>query len=147
MLEIRPAKNKAEKQAALEVRQHVFVEEQGVPAAMELDKHDSDGSATHFIALNEGKVVGTARIRVGRGGIKLERFAVEALFRAQGVGRGLVTQVLKYIMPKAGKTNIYLHAQEAVVPFYEKLQFEVVSDRFYEAGIPHFKMIYKGPRA
>ena len=39
--------------------------------------------------------------------------------------------------------NIYLHAQESVVAFYLLLGFKKVGDRFYEAEIPHWKMIKK----
>ena len=37
--------------------------------------------------------------------------------------------------------NIYLHAQEPVVDFYNSLGFKKVEDKFHEAGIPHWKMI------
>mgnify|MGYP003324418221 FL=1 len=39
--------------------------------------------------------------------------------------------------------NIYLHAQESVVAFYLLFGFKKVGDRFYEAEIPHWKMIKK----
>jgi predicted GNAT family N-acyltransferase len=39
---------------------------------------------------------------------------------------------------------IYLHAQEHAMNFYQKYGFEAQGDRFYEAGIPHFKMVYRG---
>jgi predicted GNAT family N-acyltransferase len=38
---------------------------------------------------------------------------------------------------------IYLNAQEQAISFYEKLNFEGVEDIFYEADIPHLKMVYR----
>lgn len=34
----------------------------------------------------------------------------------------------------------YMHAQQQVIPFYEKAGFEKVGDLFEEAGIMHYKM-------
>ena len=37
---------------------------------------------------------------------------------------------------------LYLNAQEYVIPFYRKFNFEEIGDIFYEAEIPHKKMVY-----
>jgi predicted GNAT family N-acyltransferase len=37
---------------------------------------------------------------------------------------------------------IYLHAQEHAMKFYQKYGFAAQGERFYEAGIPHFKMVF-----
>ena len=37
--------------------------------------------------------------------------------------------------------GVRISSQEYVVPLYEKVGFEVVSERYTEAGIPHFKML------
>ena len=37
--------------------------------------------------------------------------------------------------------EIYLHAQESVVEFYTPLGFKKIGERFFEADIPHWKMI------
>ena len=36
--------------------------------------------------------------------------------------------------------KVYLNAQTTTVRFYEKQDFKVVGELFYEANIPHFKM-------
>jgi predicted GNAT family N-acyltransferase len=33
---------------------------------------------------------------------------------------------------------VYAHAREAAVPFYTRLGYEVVGDRFIEVGLSHF---------
>ena len=42
-----------------------------------------------------------------------------------------------------GDEEIYLHAQEAVVKFYLPLGFKKIGERFFEACIPHWKMVKK----
>ena len=56
-------------------------------------------------------------------GIKLERFAVLSKFRRSGLGKRLVKEVLKDVMPMRQK--IYLHAQIQTVYFYQKLSFAI----------------------
>ena len=43
-------------------------------------------------------------------------------------------------LEQQGYTRAYLHAQEAVVGFYERLGFVVEGERFFEADIPHVAM-------
>ena len=66
-------------------------------------------------------------------GIKLERFAVLTKYRSSGVGKRLVEEVLKDVLPM--KQKIYLHAQIQTVDFYQKLSFEKDGEIFEEAGI------------
>jgi predicted GNAT family N-acyltransferase len=42
---------------------------------------------------------------------------------------------------RLGAKTIYLHAQVAVIGFYDRLGFRAVGPVFDEAGIPHRKMI------
>jgi predicted GNAT family N-acyltransferase len=46
--------------------------------------------------------------------------------------------VLKDILPLSKK--IYLHAQSSAVNFYKQNGFSVIGDKFYEAGIEHYRM-------
>ncbi|NOZ36403.1 MAG: GNAT family N-acetyltransferase [Chlorobi bacterium] len=36
--------------------------------------------------------------------------------------------------------KIVLHARKTAVSFYLKLNYKIISEQFYEVGIPHFKM-------
>ena len=49
----------------------------------------------------------------------------------------MIEEVQKHTKP------IYLHAQIQVVDFYQKLGFEKEGALFEEAGILHFKMLFK----
>jgi predicted GNAT family N-acyltransferase len=127
---------------ALAIRHQVFVVEQKVDPTEEYDSFDPlevhSAQCAHFLAQIEGKAVGTARLRKTAKGVKLERFAVLPEARKSGAGRALIHACLKHLPP--GTRLVYLHAQEHALGFYEKAGFQPVGDRFFEAGIPHFKM-------
>lgn len=124
--------------ASRQIREEVFVVEQRVPPEIEYDEYEE--SATHIIAKIDGKPVGTARWRVTDSGQKLERFAVLKSARRMGVGAALVNFVLDQI----GETETaYLNSQISAMDFYSSLGFEATGPVFYEADIPHRKMIRK----
>jgi predicted GNAT family N-acyltransferase len=119
------------------IRHSVFVIEQGVPESIELDEFENE--CTHTWLEIDDVIVATARLRPYNQGYKLERMAVLPEFRKQGVGRILCQQILE--LPFLKDTQIILHSQEHALGFYRKLEFQVLGDRFFEADIPHFKMI------
>lgn len=127
------------KARAFAIRMRVFVREQGVPAEIELD--EADDHATHLLALASGRAVGTVRIVVKADGAKIGRMAVLKTFRRMGIGRELLKRALATAR-RRGARRIYLHAQIAVIGFYEKLGFSCLGPVFDEAGIPHRKMVF-----
>jgi predicted GNAT family N-acyltransferase len=127
-----------ELEKAFAIRMRVFVKEQGVPAEIELDRDDK--RAIHFLANSAGKAIGTARVVVRHSNAKIGRMAVLTNYRRKGVGM----QLLKRAVSAARNLHarkIYLHAQVAVIGFYDRLGFRAVGPVFDEAGIPHRKMI------
>jgi len=126
---------------AQEIRKQVFVEEQNVPIEDEIDEYET--LAYHYLAFNnDGKPVGTARWRFTPLGYKLERFAVLKAYRNAGIAKSILSSVLKDIMGQSTDDSIYLHAQMAAVPFYEKNGFTIEGDSFWECDIEHVKMLY-----
>ena len=123
---------------ALDIRQKVFVEEQNVPADINFDGNDFN--AIHYIVIVDNQPVGTARVRELDDSLKIERMAILKNFRHLGLGFLLMKFILTDILP--AKKSIFLHAQKQTVDFYKYLGFSVIGDFFYEAGIPHIKMIY-----
>jgi predicted GNAT family N-acyltransferase len=117
------------------IRYQVFVNEQRVPADMELDEHDT--SCDHLLAFDEqGIAVGTARLLPDG---HIGRMAVLAEYRGQGIGTLLLTEILE-LAKSRGLSTIALHAQTHAVSFYEKHLFYIVGEEFMEAGIPHVQM-------
>lgn len=121
------------------VRQTVFIEEQGVSAKDEIDAFEE--IAHHYLIKKNDESCGVARWRISDNGVKLERFAVLKPFRSLGVGKRLVEEVLKDV--QSLNKPIYLHAQIQVVDFYLNLNFEKEGVLFEEAGIQHYKMVFK----
>ena len=137
-LNIKFADNRLELETCLSIREKVFVVEQNIPVDIEMD--DDNVDSVSICAIMNKKYVGTARYRVTSFGFKLERFAVLKEFRNQGIGKALV----QFMFDNLNESRIiYLHAQEAVVDFYLSLGFKKINDRFFEAGIPHWKMVKK----
>lgn len=131
-------RSKDEIKASREIREEVFIVEQNVPEDIEYDAFEA--TSTHIIATLDGRPVGTARWRMTGDGQKLERFAVLKSARRRGVGAALVQFVLDQIRDDE---VAYLNSQVTAIPFYASLGFEATGPVFYEADIPHRKMILK----
>jgi predicted GNAT family N-acyltransferase len=128
--------------AAFTIREKVFVGEQNVPADLEYDQNDRLATTRHYLARVDGQPAGAARWRLTDNGVKLERFAVLADFRNQGVGEALVHQVVADVRAEApDAAQVYLHAQLRAIPLYERTGFQKAGDMFEEADIQHYKMV------
>ena len=126
-------------EAALEIRRQVFVKEQECP---EDEEYEFDDESIHFLARVNDQPAGTARWRVTEKGVKLERFAVLQEFRKRGVASALLETILDELLLQ-GPKMIYLHAQVQAMPLYEKFGFVKEGEIFYEASIPHYKMVFR----
>ena len=121
------------------VRRTVFVEEQGVPEALEMD--DKDGDATHVVVTDGETPVATARTRfVDADVVKIERVAVLEFYRGEGLGKEVMAAAEEAAV-EAGATEAVLHAQRRVEAFYASIGYEAVGEEFEEAGIPHVEMV------
>jgi predicted GNAT family N-acyltransferase len=123
---------------AVAIRRRVFIAEQGVPEADEIDGLDAE--RTHFLAHDAaGRAIGCACLRRYGERHKVERVAVLPELRGSGLGRELMRAVEAHARA-LGARDLVLHAQAAVVAFYEKLGWRSEGPRFFEAGIEHQKM-------
>ena len=130
--------DEAELEAALDLRQHVFVEEQGISRQLEFD--GLDNQAIHIAAMDGSNVVGTARVRfLDDSQARIERMAVSKPFRRKGIGTGIVSFVIAE-SKKRGARHLILHAQLDAVPFYRSCGFEEAGKPFWEARIKHVEM-------
>ena len=116
----------------------MFCIEQNVSEEIEMDEFDE--TAMHILATINDTPVGTARWRLTEDGAKMERFAVTKKYRGKGVGEVLVNYLLNELKEH---DYIYLNAQESVIKFYERFGFVAEGNRFFEADIPHKKMVLK----
>ena len=120
----------------LYIRNKVFIEEQNINKKLEYD--DKKVNAIYIVAKINLLAIGTARYRSTEVGLKLERFAVLKEYRGLGVGKSLVSFLINTLK---SEKNLYLNSQKEVAGFYKKLGFKIRGDVFYEAKIPHYKMV------
>ncbi len=126
---------------ALAIRATVFVEEQGVDPALEID--DYDGVAWHVLARVDGEPVGTARlVMLDQLRAKIGRVAVLSAYRGQGIATQLVQLLMEYAR-REGRTQALLDSQLTVMPLYEKLGFVAEGEVFLDADILHRRMTRK----
>ena len=137
MTEVRRAAGEGDLGAALELRHEVFVVEQSVPLADELDGRDDE--AEHLVAVEDGKVVGTCRLLHHDGVTKLGRMAVAPVARGRGIAGALLAEA-EDAARRAGSRTMVLDAQTGALGLYERAGYRVEGEEFLDAGIPHLTM-------
>jgi predicted GNAT family N-acyltransferase len=113
----------------------VFVEEQQVPAEIELDEFDV--RSVHVVAFGEeGDAVGTGRLLPDG---HIGRMAVARSARGRGVGSALLMALMSEARQR-GHSHAVLSAQMHAVPFYRKHGYSTEGEAYDDAGIPHIDM-------
>lgn len=120
------------------LRRTVFIEEQGVSEADEID--DLDGQAIHLLAQVDGRPVGTARLLVLGDMGKIGRVCVLTDQRGTGLGAALIRAGVAEFRAMPGIVAVKLSAQTHALAFYELLGFVAYGPEFMDAGIPHRDM-------
>lgn len=137
-MDVRRVETDEEMADALAVRREVFIEEQGVPENLEIDGKDEE--SVHFVAYDSDDPIGAARFReYDDSTVKVERVAVVESERKGGLGREIMA-VVEDTARAEGYESVLLHAQAPVIDFYERLGYEITSEEFEEADIPHREM-------
>jgi len=122
---------------AFALRRAVFIDEQQVEDE-EFD--DYDRTATHFVAIVAGEVVGTLRLIETPEHMKIGRVAVAKPSRGRGIGHQLVRHAMEAARAE-GHTRFALSAQHDKTGFYERLGFRPVSAPADDgSGILHVEM-------
>ena len=144
-IDVRIAKTPQELDDAFTVRVAVFVDEQGISRADELD--DFDASATHCIAYDDaGKSAAAGRLLLFDGYAKIGRMAVLASHRKSGIGAA-VLNALEQEAASQGIPLIKLSAQLHARGFYERCGYTAHGDIYDDVGIPHIDMEKRLTRA
>lgn len=128
--------------AALRLRHLVFVQEQRVPEALEIDEHDVLGASdvVQVLATRQTVSIAAGRLRcLDAATGKLERVAVLPAFRGQGVGSALVRH-LEQLARERGLAQLQLSAQISACGFWARLGYQARGEPFWEAGIEHVAM-------
>lgn len=134
------ATTKAEREYCLAIRRAVFIQEQGVPESIEIDEFEN--VCTHFILMIDGTPAATGRLRPKPPHLKFERIATLPSHRGMGLGRELMLVMQAFAANQYPNLMPMMHAQEDALSFYRKLGWQVQGERFVEADIGHYRMVF-----
>lgn len=125
--------------AIAQIRQEVFVKEQGVAPEIEYDEKDEE--SLHALLFLNGVPSATGRIAYYENeGFRIGRICVKKSLRGMKLGEALVGSLIE-AAKKEGADILNVHAQTRVRGFYEKLGFEALGQPFFEADIEHIAMV------
>ncbi len=126
-------------QDAHDIRQAVFVEEQGFNGLLEFDSIDAD--ALHAVLYLDGKPAGTGRLFPSDSPdmFTVGRLAVYPQFRKLHLGREILT-ALEQKAKELGASKIGLSAQCQAQGFYEKCGYTASGDTYLDEFCPHIHM-------
>ena len=137
MLEVKIAKSNEDIDTCHKLRKIVFIKEQNVSPEEECDEQDK--ISKHFILLENNTPIGTGRIYKDNSTAVIGRICILKEHRGKNAGLFLMKNLIDYCKNQNFK-EILLGAQEYALGFYEKSGFQVCSERYMDANIPHFKM-------
>ena len=133
----------AEMEDALSVRRAVFIAEQGVTEAEEIDAYDRDPErvpgAVHVVAYVDGRPAATGRLLIDAPdgeNAHIGRVAVLREHRRRGLGRAVML-ALQDEARQRGYRGVTVAAQLQALPFYERLGYVAYGEVFLDARIEH----------
>ncbi|MDP2081842.1 MAG: GNAT family N-acetyltransferase [Pseudotabrizicola sp.] len=136
MIHIAPTRDIA---TCRQLRRIVFIEEQGVSEADEID--DKDDQAIHILALVDGIPMGSARLLLSGDTGKIGRVCVLRQARGTGLGTALMREAVAELRRQPGVTRAKLGSQTHAMGFYERLGFVAQGPVYDDAGIAHRDMV------
>ncbi len=125
---------------AMRLRMEVFVREQQIDAALEVDGRDE--AARHVVIYNRlGQPVATGRLITQSPGVgRIGRLAVDRDLRGSRLGRQVLDALVAASQAR-GDREVLLHAQRSAEGFYRRAGFMPQGEPYDEAGIEHITML------
>nr|WP_245852126.1 GNAT family N-acetyltransferase [Isoptericola jiangsuensis] len=121
------------------LRQDVFVVEQEC-AYPDLDGRDLEAGTRHVVLLDEGRVVGTARVLDDGDVQRIGRVVCHPDVRGTGASGELMRAAVDAATQDAPEQDVVLGAQSPLVGFYGRFGFVVDGPEYLEDDIPHTPM-------
>ena len=124
---------------AIAIRRAVFVEEQGIDEALEIDEVTS--ATWHYVLYDDAdQAVATARMTpTEQHVLHVQRVATLKAARGNGYARELLQRMAQDAI-KQGFTELQLGAQVTAQGLYERLGYQPQGAVFMEAGLKHQNM-------
>lgn len=126
------------------LRRTVFIQEQAVSEADEID--DQDDAAIHLLAHMDGKPIGSARLLLLGDTGKIGRVCVLKSARGQGIGAALIRAAVAHFAGMPHIRRAKLGAQTHAIAFYQGLGFAAYGPEYMDAGIAHRDMVLELPQ-
>lgn len=144
-----------------QIRQTVFVDEQGFSAELEFDEIDAYTNTYHLFMRIDGNPAAAARIFMDKttehkiNEDKKEKNKAKSgeshtwhagriciLPRYRGIGAGLLLmqEIERKVIELLGR-EIILSSQVRAAPFYEKAGYSAYGEEFYDEHCPHINMV------
>lgn len=120
--------------AAFQLRQEVFVHEQGIPADLEFDALDTPQQDYFLIMANQVPVAAMRYQKDTPQQLHPDRFCVKKAVRDRGIGQLLLHAAEQKAYIEGCRLSC-LSAEIAACGFYEKQGYHVVSSPYTEDGI------------
>ncbi len=131
--------NSPEYKAAVALRYLILRQPLGLTFSDEQLKSEAD--SYHIGSYLDGKLIACLVLKpLDNHQIQMRQVAVDSLFQRSGVGSELVCYS-QTLAKQLDFKEMILHARETVVPFYERLKYSKVGDRFTEITLPHWLML------
>ncbi len=123
------------------LRKQVFGDEENAPEGLYIiDEYDKMDDTKNYLLEVENTPVATVRfIKIDDTTIKLQRLVVPKEYRKKGYAKKILDYLEKDAY-KLGYKKIIMDSAQKAVGFYEKSNYKVVSEVFYEDNRPHVKM-------
>ncbi|GAA3634891.1 GNAT family N-acetyltransferase [Flavivirga jejuensis] len=102
---------------------------------------DLESKGIHLVCLNEKEVVGTGRLNIKNNTSIISQMAIKKAFQKKGIGLKILKELIA--LSKENKVSrIELNARETALPFYEKLNFKALGNKYpsKKTKIIHQKM-------
>ncbi|MET1256572.1 GNAT family N-acetyltransferase [Aliikangiella maris] len=118
------AKDKLLIESVYQLRNSIFIEEQGIAKA--LDKDGKDEASKHLLIYIDDTVAATGRLFMRSDGVaELSRIAVNPQFRGAGLGK-LVVEELEKLARSQNTSRMILHPHDYLESFYAQLGYRRV---------------------
>ena len=137
-IEIRVANAGEDLERCHAIRWRVFIDEQQLEQDVEFD--DVDAQCRHYLVLLGDAPVATARIRRSAEEAEIERLAVLAEARGQGVGRRLMMRMVADGLRLWPSLAIIVSPQVGSAAFYASFGFKREGAAFFDHGVMRQRM-------
>lgn len=131
--------NSPEYWATIELRRRILRK----PLGLDFDPDDlaKESADFHVAAFETPNLVGCLVLSpIDSDRIKMRQVAVDAEAQGTGIGSHMVA-FSESLARTHGYKEMVLNARDTAVPFYLKLDYEIVGEPFEEVTIPHRKMV------